>query len=248
MTNLVTVLKTTATTIHDAQRLYRTGQFEASNEVLFKLNAVHGPNKYRQYLLGRNYRALRDPEKARLWLGRAISGSTPFARAYYEMALLHVDADDFVTAAGLLIRFLVTARDTQESDGLDSSHFRSVCLIAHKCFEVDRTAASDLYRQMDIAGFGDYLVRLRTIEALLADPVEGQIGIADAKMARLRQDHALCAWGSMADSRIHQLQGRVEESLAAAMNAVKLAPQDAFLKRVVCHRLMELGRPKRPAR
>ncbi len=232
----------------EANMLFEQGQHEASIELLLNHEEYVANSSYLTFFLGRGYLYLGQFEEARTWLSHAATLHPVFPWVYYELARLHSETGDLTGAAGWMCRFL-ECRETVSYDAgpdaprhvapmhLSPKHREAIVSIAHRCFDVNKSMAVDLYRLLDAEGETDYLVQLRCAEHLID---AGQGKAAERKIIALQAHHPLDIWGLFALAKSRNLQADRSGALQVLQNAYELSRHDDQLLAFVCFRMIEI--------
>jgi lipopolysaccharide biosynthesis glycosyltransferase len=193
---------------------------------------------YLSFCIGRNFFHLSDLVEAERWLQIAINLPPVFPWAFYELGRVYLGLNDVTGAAGWLCRFLECRETVSYHTSLNSEHRDIIISAAHHCFNVNRSAALDLYRLLDENGETDYLVQLRCAEDLLD---KGQGKLAEHKIQNIQKRQPLDIWGLFALSKARHLQDDRDGALQVLLDTLDSSNRDDDLLALACHRLIEIN-------
>lgn len=203
-----------------------------SNGLLLELVGAGLEDSFIGFCIGRNFLYMRDFASARSWFERSAEAESPFSWTFYELMRMFREVGDTEQAERCLTRFL----SFDEHPDFNDEHRRELLKVAHECFLYDRRRAADLYELIARAGIRDYLCELRIAERLVD---QQRFDEADERLQALRNWRDLDGWGLFAVARARHGQGLVDEAVSLILCAVEAQSDNASLKVIGIHKLID---------
>ena len=224
-------------TIAEVERLFRTGKFKRSNELIDELIGKVPATSYMLFCRGRNLRYLGDLDGAAEWLDRSLQVKPTFHWANYEMAAVGLYRGEFPAAGRYALAF-VSGLSPDAAAGLNAIHKDILLKTGHACFPRDRAAMAELYRLLLAMDVRDYLAELRVAETL-AD--RGEPLDAHDRLQDLDTRHGLDPWGGLIWVRVLRALNRLDEAQAKALQILQKSAPESVVRVHACQRLLDLG-------
>jgi lipopolysaccharide biosynthesis glycosyltransferase len=228
---------TVATTVAEVDRLFRTGKFRPSNELIDTLLERVQPTSYMLFCRGRNLRYLGDLEGAANWLEQSLQIQPTFPWAYYEMAAVGLYRGEFPGAARHALAF-IGSLSPEAASNLNAIHKDVLLKSAHASFALDRAGTAQLYERLLAANVRDYLAELRLAESL-AD--RGQPAQAHERLAELDSRQPLDPWGGLIWVRVLRMLGQLDLAREKAEQVLRKSAPESVVRVHACQRLLDLG-------
>jgi lipopolysaccharide biosynthesis glycosyltransferase len=224
-------------TVAEVDRLFRTGKFQQSNELIDSLLETAPPTSYILFCRGRNLRYLGDLESAARWLDEALKLPPTFHWTFFELAAVALYRGEFPQAARHALTFVNTL-NAETAASMNAIHKDVLLKSAHASFALDRPGTAQLYERLLGLNIKDYLSELRMAETL-AD--RGQPQAAQERLQELDERRGLDPWGGLIWVRVLRALGRNAEARQKAEQVLQKSPPESVLRVHACQRLLDLG-------